>query len=44
MDDIGFIFASYVVTFIGVGVYALFVLRRSRRNAKDVPPQERPWT
>lgn len=44
MDDIGFISASYVVTLLAVGLYALFVLRRARRDAQNVPPTERPWT
>ncbi|MFM1752912.1 MAG: hypothetical protein RL119_1874 [Actinomycetota bacterium] len=44
MDDIGFISASYVVTLLAVGLYALFVIRRARRLSRDVPPEERPWS
>lgn len=44
MDDFGFISASYIVTLLAVGLYALFVLRRARRHSKDVPPTDRPWS
>lgn len=44
MDDLGFIVASYVVTFAGVGCFAFFVLRRARRYGRDVRREERPWT
>ncbi|MEY4362342.1 MAG: hypothetical protein RL391_1648 [Actinomycetota bacterium] len=44
MDDLGFILASYAVTLVGVGSFAWSIVRRSRRMAKQVPPEDRPWT
>ena len=44
MDDIGFILASYAVTFGSVAVFAVLSIRRARRAGNDVPPHERPWT
>lgn len=44
MDDLGFIVASYVVTFAGVAGFALFVVRRARRFGREVERDERPWT
>lgn len=44
MDDIGFILASYAVTFGAVIFYAMGVIRRAKRSGKQIPPHERPWT
>lgn len=44
MENAGFIFASYVVTFGSVGAYALGVIRKSRRSVRDVPKDRRPWS
>ena len=44
MDDLGFILASYLVTFIGVGAFAVAIVRRARKLGRDVPRDERPWT
>ena len=44
LDDIGFILASYAVTFGAVGCYAMAVIRRAKRSGKQIPPHERPWT
>ena len=43
MDDLGFIVASYVVTFASVALYARGVLHRSRKAARDVPRDKRTW-
>ncbi len=43
MDDLGFIVASYVITFASVALYARGVLHRSRKAARDVPRDKRPW-
>jgi hypothetical protein len=40
MKDAGFIIGSYVVTFAAIGLYALANLRRGRRLAQQVPPEE----
>ncbi len=44
MDDLGFILASYAVTLAAVGLFAWSVVRRSRRLAEKVRPEDRPWT
>ena len=44
MEDAGFIFGSYVVTFGAVAVYALHVLRRARRTTSRLPDDAKPWT
>jgi hypothetical protein len=44
MEDAGFIFGSYVVTFGAVAAYALYVLRRGRRATSRVPDDAKPWT
>ena len=44
MKDAGFIIASYVVTFAGIGLFSFAVLRRSRSAARDIRPEDRPWS
>ncbi len=44
MKDAGFIIASYVVTFASIGVFSFLVLRRSRSAARDIRPEDRPWS
>lgn len=44
MDNAGFIFASYIITFGAVGVYAIAITRRARRSSRDVPKDQRPWS
>ena len=44
MKDVGFIVASYVVTFGSVALFAVGSLRRARRMGREVPPEKRPWT
>jgi heme/copper-type cytochrome/quinol oxidase subunit 2 len=44
MEDIGFILATYVATFVGVvGLTAYYVVR-GRRLAEQLPPEDKPWT
>jgi hypothetical protein len=43
MEDIGFILATYVATFIGSVALAAYYLRRGRRLAAQLPPEDRPW-
>ena len=38
------VIGSYAVTLAGISVYVWSVLSRARRAAKQVPPEERPWT
>ncbi len=44
MEDAGFIFGSYLLTFATVGVLAAWVLRRGRRLAKRTPDDDKYWT
>lgn len=44
MKDIGFIVASYVVTFGSVGLFVGLIVSRARRLGRRIPPEDRPWT
>jgi hypothetical protein len=44
MEDAGFIFGAYVVTFGAVAAYAVYVLRRARRATAQLPDDAKPWT
>ena len=43
MEDAGFIFGSYVVTFGAIAAYAWTVLRRARRTTSKLPDDAKPW-
>jgi hypothetical protein len=43
MEDIGFILATSVATFIGSVALAAYYLRRGRRLAAQLPPEDKPW-
>ena len=43
MPDVGFILATYVATFIGSIALAAYYLRRGRRLADQLPPEDKPW-
>ncbi|MCU1400932.1 MAG: hypothetical protein JWN62_4041 [Acidimicrobiales bacterium] len=43
MDDIGFILATYIATFAGSVLLATYYLRRARRLAAQLPPEDKPW-
>ncbi len=44
MDDAGFILASWLLTAVAVGAYALWVVRRGRHLTRHVDREELPWT
>jgi hypothetical protein len=44
VDDIGFILATYVATFVGSTALAVYYLRRGRRLAAQLPPEDKPWS
>ena len=44
MEDLGFILATYLVTFGAAGVMALWVQRRGRALAAQLPDEDKPWT
>ena len=39
-----YVLGSYVVTFVGIGFYTWRMLAQARKAARQVPPQDRPWT
>lgn len=43
-DQLPFVIISYAVTVGGIGLYAWRVLRQARGAARQVPPEDRPWT
>jgi hypothetical protein len=43
MEDAGFIIGCYAITFGGIAVYAVAMLRRARKLAAQVPDEEKPW-
>ncbi len=44
MVNAQYVIGSYAVTLAGIGLYAWRMLARARRVARQVPPEERPWT
>lgn len=44
MDHATFIIGSWVLTFVAVGAYASFVLRRGRSLSQHATHEEMPWT
>ena len=44
MEDLGFIVACYVATFVGSISLAAYYFRRGRRLAAQLPPEDKPWT
>ena len=39
-----YVIGSYVVTFVGIGLYTLRILAQARKAAGQVPLQDRPWS
>ncbi len=39
-----YVIGSYVVTFAGIGLYTVRMLAQARKAARQVPPEDRPWT
>jgi hypothetical protein len=44
MEHASFIIGSWVLTFVSVGVYAAFVIRRGRELSRNATSGEMPWT
>ena len=44
MEDAGFIFTAYALTFGSVVAYAIYVLRRGRQATEQLPDESKPWT
>jgi CcmD family protein len=43
-DQVPYVVISYVVTFLGIGVYTWRMFARARKVAAKVPAKDRPWT
>ncbi|CAB4860212.1 unannotated protein [freshwater metagenome] len=43
MEDLGFILATYLITFGSVATMAAFIVRRGRRLAAQLPAEDKPW-
>ncbi|HQZ34335.1 MAG TPA: heme exporter protein CcmD [Ilumatobacteraceae bacterium] len=39
-----YVLGSYAVTFSGIAFYTWRMLSQARKAARQVPPQDRPWT
>jgi hypothetical protein len=44
VKDLGTILLTYGVVLATIGTYAGFLVRRSRRLARGVPEEDKPWT
>lgn len=44
MEDLGFVLATYIVTFGSVAAFAFAIVRRGRRLAAQLPAKDKPWT
>ena len=43
VDHWGYILGAWGITVAAIGGYAIAVLRRGRRLAREVPPESRRW-
>jgi hypothetical protein len=44
MTHVGYVAAGWGIALATLGAYALFTVRRGRRLAAQVPPEERRWS
>ena len=44
MDYAGYVLTGYGVVFGAIGGYALWLVRRGRAAARQVPPERRRWS
>lgn len=44
MNNPSFIVASYVLTAVAIGVYAVSMLRAARRHDRHATDEDKPWT
>jgi hypothetical protein len=44
MTHAGYVVAGWTIALVGLGAYALRTLRRGRKLAEQVPPEDRRWT
>lgn len=44
MRNAGYVIGAYTATFGGIALYTWNLLRRARRAARQVLPEDRPWT
>lgn len=43
-EQLPYVLVSYAVTVAGIATYAWRVMRQARQAARQVPPEDRPWT
>ena len=44
MRDAGHVIGAYAATFGGIALYTWNLVRRARKAARQVAPEDRPWT
>jgi hypothetical protein len=44
MEHASFIIGSWALTFVSIGAYAAFVIRRGRELSRNATSEEMPWT
>lgn len=44
MTHVGYVAAGWIIPLAVLGAYAAWILRRARRLAERVPPDERRWS
>ena len=44
MDDIGFIAASYVITFAAIAALVVTTLKAGKHLSREVADEDKPWT
>ena len=44
MEDAGFIFGSYIVTFTAIAVYVKWMLGRAKKLSQNASREDLPWT
>lgn len=43
MNQWGYVIASWLITFLVIGVFAVLTIMRGRRLSRQVPPEDRRW-
>lgn len=44
MLNAGYVIGAYAATFGGIALYTWNLLWRAQKTARQVPPEDRPWT
>lgn len=43
VDDLRFVYAAYLIVVGGLVAFAVLTMRRGRRLARQLPPEDRRW-